>query len=207
MEMTGEVVIPAPRQQVWEGLNDTEILRQAIPGCDKIERTAENEFTATVTAKVGPVKASFQGKVTLSDIDPPNGYRISGEGKGGVGFAKGGATVKLTDEAGGTRLAYNVDAQVGGKLAQLGSRLIDGTAKSLANDFFGRFAALVTPPTEADIEEEVAEGLVPPPPEHVPDEDVALDKAIEQTRALPPWIWIGGTVLLVALLLILITYS
>jgi hypothetical protein len=207
MEMTGEVVIPAPRQLVWEGLNDPEILRQSIPGCEKIERSAENEFTATVTAKVGPVKASFQGKVTLSDIDPPNGYRISGEGKGGVGFAKGGATVALTDAEGGTRLSYNVDAQVGGKLAQLGSRLIDGTAKSLANDFFSRFAALVTTPTEAEIREEVAEGDVPPPPEPVPDEDVALDKAIEQTRALPPWIWIGGTVLLIALLLLLVTYS
>jgi carbon monoxide dehydrogenase subunit G len=206
MEMTGEVTIPAPRQRVWEGLNDTETLRQAIPGCEKIEKTSDTEFTATVVAKVGPVKASFQGKVTLSDIDPPNGYRISGEGKGGVGFAKGGATVTLTDADGGTRLAYTVDAQVGGKLAQLGSRLIDGTAKSMANDFFGRFAALVSDPTETEIEEEVREGLVPPPPEGVPDEDVALDKAIEQSRALPPWIWIGGTVLLIALILVLVTY-
>jgi carbon monoxide dehydrogenase subunit G len=206
MEMTGEVTIPAPRQRVWEGLNDPETLRQAIPGCEKIDKTSDNEFTATVTAKVGPVKASFQGKVTLSDIDAPNGYRISGEGKGGVGFAKGGATVKLTDADGGTRLAYRVDAQVGGKLAQLGSRLIDGTAKSMANDFFGRFAALVSEPTEAEIEDEVAQGLVPPPPEGVPDEDAALDKAIEQSRALPPWIWIGGTVLLIALILVLVTY-
>jgi carbon monoxide dehydrogenase subunit G len=206
MEMSGEVTIPAPRQRVWEGLNDTETLRQAIPGCEKIEKTSDTEFTATVVAKVGPVKASFQGKVTLSDIDPPNGYRISGEGKGGVGFAKGGAAVTLTDADGGTRLAYRVDAQVGGKLAQLGSRLIDGTAKSMANDFFGRFAALVSPPTETELEEEVREGLVPPPPEGVPDEDVALDKAIEQSRALPPWIWIGGTVLLIALVLVLVTY-
>jgi len=207
MEMTGEVTIPAPRQAVWEGLNDPEILRQAIPGCEKIDKTSDTEFTATVVAKVGPVKASFQGKVTLSDIDPPNGYRISGEGKGGVGFAKGGATVKLTDADGGaTRLAYAVDAQVGGKLAQLGSRLIDGTAKSMANDFFGRFAALVSPPTDAEITEEVRDGLVPPPPESVPDEDVALDKAIEQSGAQPPWIWIGGTLLLIALVLVLVTY-
>jgi carbon monoxide dehydrogenase subunit G len=201
MEMTGEVTIPAPRQRVWEGLNDTEILRQAIPGCEKIEKTSDTEMTATVVAKVGPVKASFQGKVTLSDIDEPNGYRISGEGKGGVGFAKGGATVKLSDAEGGTRLAYNVDAQVGGKLAQLGSRLIDGTAKSLANDFFTRFAALVSTPTEQDVKQEVAAGLVPPPPSSIPDEDAAMDKAVEQSRALPPWIWMGGTVLLIALIL------
>ena len=207
MEMTGEVTIPAPRQRVWEGLNDPETLRQAIPGCEKIDKISDTELTATVTAKVGPVKASFQGKVTLSDIDEPNGYRISGEGKGGVGFAKGGATVKLADaEGGGTKLSYTVDAQVGGKLAQLGSRLIDGTAKSLANDFFGRFAALVTPPTEAEVQEEVEEGLVPPPPMPVPDEDVALDKAIEQSRALPPWIWMGGLVLLIGLVLLLVTY-
>src|SRR3954464_10493148 len=164
MEMAGEVIIPAPRERVWEGLNDTEILRQAIPGCEKIEKLSDTEMTATVVAKVGPVKASFQGKVTLSDIDPPNGYRISGEGKGGVGFAKGGASVTLADADGGTRLAYTVDAQVGGKLAQLGSRLIDGTAKSLANDFFARFAALVSTPTEAEIAQEVAQGDVPPPP-------------------------------------------
>jgi carbon monoxide dehydrogenase subunit G len=201
MEMAGEVIIPAPRERVWEGLNDTEILRQAIPGCEKIEKLSDTEMTATVVAKVGPVKASFQGKVTLSDIDEPNGYRISGEGKGGVGFAKGGASVKLSDAEGGTRLSYKVDAQVGGKLAQLGSRLIDGTAKSLANDFFTRFAALVSPPTDQEIQQEVAAGLVPPPPEPVPDEDAAMDKAVEQSRALPPWIWIGGTVLLIALIL------
>ena len=144
MDMTGEYRIAAPRAKVWAALNDAEILRQAIPGCDEIEKTSDTSFTAKVTAKVGPVKASFGGKVTLSDMDPPNGYTISGEGSGGVaGFAKGGAKVSLVDDGAGTVLTYAVDAQVGGKLAQIGSRLIDGTARKMAEEFFSRFAALV----------------------------------------------------------------
>jgi uncharacterized protein len=146
MDMTGERRIPAPRQLVWEGLNDPEILKQAIPGCDSIEKLSDTEFTAKVTARVGPVKASFAGKVTLSDLDPPAGYTISGEGTGGVaGFAKGGAKVRLDEEGGETVLRYEVQAQVGGKLAQIGSRLIDGTARKMADDFFNRFAAAVSP--------------------------------------------------------------
>jgi uncharacterized protein len=145
MDMTGERRIPAPRQKVWEGLNDPEILKQAIPGCDSIEKLSDTEFTAKVTARVGPVKASFAGKVTLSDLDPPSGYTISGEGTGGVaGFAKGGAKVRLDEEGGETVLRYEVQAQVGGKLAQIGSRLIDGTARKMADDFFNRFAAAVS---------------------------------------------------------------
>ena len=144
MDMTGEYRIAAPRAKVWAALNDAEILRQAIPGCDEIQKTSDTSFTAKVTAKVGPVKASFAGKVTLSDMDPPNGYTITGEGSGGVaGFAKGGAKVALLDDGAGTLLTYSVDAQVGGKLAQIGSRLIDGTARKMAEDFFSRFAALV----------------------------------------------------------------
>ena len=144
MDMTGEYRIAAPRAKVWAALNDAEILRQAIPGCDEIEKTSDTSFTAKVTAKVGPVKASFAGKVTLSDMDPPNGYTITGEGSGGVaGFAKGGAKVALLDDGAGTLLTYSVDALVGGKLAQIGSRLIDGTARKMAEDFFSRFAALV----------------------------------------------------------------
>jgi len=151
MDMTGEYRIAAPRAKVWAALNDAEILRQAIPGCDEIEKTSDTSFTAKVTAKVGPVKASFGGKVTLSDMDPPNGYRISGEGSGGVaGFAKGGAKVGLVDDGAGTLLTYAVEAQVGGKLAQIGSRLIDGTARKMAEDFFSRFAALVAEGEGAD---------------------------------------------------------
>jgi hypothetical protein len=151
MDMTGEYRIAAPRAKVWAALNDAEILRQAIPGCDEIEKTSQTSFTAKVTAKVGPVKASFGGKVMLSDMDPPNGYTISGEGSGGVaGFAKGGAKVALVDDGAGTLLTYAVDAQVGGKLAQIGSRLIDGTARKMAEEFFSRFAALVAEGEVAD---------------------------------------------------------
>ena len=145
MEMTGEYVIPAPRATVWAALNDINVLRDAIPGCETIAQVAPDQIEATVTAKVGPVKASFKGLVTLSDLDPPNGYTIRGEGKGGAaGFARGGAKVRLSDAPGGTRLSYTVDAAVGGKLAQIGSRLIDATAKKLADDFFAAFTARVT---------------------------------------------------------------
>jgi len=146
MEMTGERRIPAPRETVWEHLNDPDTLKNCIPGCESVERTADNEFTAKVTAKVGPVKARFTGKVTLSDLDPPAGYTISGEGTGGVaGFAKGGAKVSLEADGEATIMRYAVQAQVGGKLAQIGSRLIDGTAKKLADDFFNRFVKTVSP--------------------------------------------------------------
>ena len=146
MEMQGERRIPAPRQAVWEKLNDPEALKQCIPGCESVEKTSDTEFTAKVRAKVGPVSAHFTGKVTLTDLNPPQGYTISGEGQGGVaGFAKGSAKVALTEEDGDTVLRYGVQAQVGGKLAQIGSRLIDGTARKMADDFFSKFAALLTP--------------------------------------------------------------
>ena len=140
--------MPAPRDKVWAALNNPEILKRCIPGCQSLEMTSPTEMTATVVVKVGPVKATFAGKVTLSDLDPPNGYRISGEGSGGVaGFAKGGATVKLEpDGEDATNLQYSVDAQIGGKLAQLGSRLIDSTAKKLAGEFFQNFAAALIAP-------------------------------------------------------------
>ncbi|RTL48985.1 MAG: carbon monoxide dehydrogenase [Bradyrhizobiaceae bacterium] len=143
MQMNGSERIAAPKEAVWAALNDPEILKQCIPGCEKLEKTLDTEMTATVTLKIGPVKASFNGKVTLSDIDAPNGYRIMGEGAGGVaGFAKGGANVRLESEAPDvTILHYDVDAQVGGKIAQLGGRLIDSTAKKLAGEFFTKFAS------------------------------------------------------------------
>ncbi len=144
MDMTGEYRIPAPRQIVWEALNDPETLKASIVGCDELNRTGPNSFEAKVTAKVGPVKAKFGGKVNLEDLDPPNGYRIVGEGSGGAaGFAKGGAKVDLIDEGAETLLRYEAKADVGGKLAQIGSRLIAGTAKKMADDFFGRFSQIV----------------------------------------------------------------
>ena len=152
MDMSGEYRIPAPRQKVWEALNDPEILGQCLPGCESIEKTSETEMTAVVTAKVGPVKAKFTGEVKLSDMDPPNGYTLSGEGKGGVaGFARGEAKVSLSDEGDDTILIYNVNAKVGGKLAQVGARLIDGTAKKMADDFFGTFCEVVGGASDNDV--------------------------------------------------------
>jgi len=144
MVMTGEQQLGAPRQKVWAMLNDPAVLKACIPGCETLDVIGENEFQAVATNKIGPVKARFKGKVRLTDLDPPNGYKISGEGDGGVaGFAKGGASVNLTDKDGGTLLTYNVEAQIGGKLAQLGQRLVNGAAKKMADDFFVRFAAAV----------------------------------------------------------------
>jgi uncharacterized protein len=151
MDMTGEKFIAATRAQVWAGLNDPEILCQCIPGCTGIEKLSDTEMRASAAIKLGPVSAKFQGKVTLSDLDPPNGYKIAGEGQGGAaGFAKGGAVVRLTDRTDGTMLHYTVQAQVGGKIAQLGGRLIDATAKSMAEQFFRKFSAAVEPPPTSD---------------------------------------------------------
>ena len=144
MTMSGEQILAAPRETVWARLNDPEVLKACIPGCETLEVTGENEFLAVATNKIGPVKARFKGKVKLSDLDPPKSYRLSGEGDGGIaGFAKGSVTVDLTEREDGTCLTYNVEVQIGGKLAQLGQRLINGTAKKLADQFFLRFAEAV----------------------------------------------------------------
>ncbi len=143
MKMSSEEVIPAPREAVWRALNDAEVLRQAIPGCQSIQKNSDTELEATVVVKIGPVKSTFTGEVHLSDLDPPSSYRISGEGKSGIaGFATGSANVRLYEVPEGTKLSYDVEAQVGGKLASLGSRLIDSTARSLATQFFEKFASL-----------------------------------------------------------------
>lgn len=144
MTMTGEVQLPATRDVVWAKLNDAEVLKACIPGCEELTKNSDTEFQAIAVTKIGPVKARFKGKVHLTDLDPPNGYKISGEGDGGVaGFAKGGATVMLAEKDGGTLLTYNVEAQIGGKLAQLGQRLVNGAAKKVADDFFKNFAGQV----------------------------------------------------------------
>jgi uncharacterized protein len=146
MTMNGEVQLAAPREEVWAKLNDPEVLKACIPGCESLEMLSDHEFQAVAVNKIGPVKARFKGRVELTDLDPPNGYRISGQGDGGVaGFAKGGATVKLTPNGDGTVLSYDVEAQIGGKLAQLGQRLVNGAAKKMADQFFERFAAAVNP--------------------------------------------------------------
>lgn len=152
MDMTGEEQIAASRERVYEALNDVEILKQCIPGCEEIVKTSETEMTAKVVIKVGPVKAKFSGEITLSDLDPPTGYTISGQGKGGpAGFAKGSAKVRLEASGEGTILHYEVHADVGGKLAQIGARLIDGTAKKLARQFFTSFSAVVGEPEESKV--------------------------------------------------------
>jgi carbon monoxide dehydrogenase subunit G len=145
MDMTGEYRIPAPRQRVWEALNDPEVLKASIPGCEELHKLSDNELEARVKAKVGPVSATFTGKVTLGDLNPPESYTIVGEGKGGAaGFARGGAEVALAEDGTGTVLRYNAKADVGGKLAQIGSRLIQSTAKKMADDFFSRFTRIVS---------------------------------------------------------------
>jgi carbon monoxide dehydrogenase subunit G len=140
MEMVGEQLIPLPQEATWQALNDTAVLMDCIPGCESMEQISDNEFQLVMTAKVGPVSAKFKGKMTLSEVDPPNAYTLVFEGQGGVaGFAKGQASVKLTPDAEGTRLGYSVKAMIGGKLAQVGARLIDGVAKKIADQFFKSF--------------------------------------------------------------------
>ena len=203
MDMTGEYRVQAPRSKVWQALNDPDILKQCIPGCEEIEKLSDTEMTAKVRAKVGPVSARFAGKVTLSELDPPNGYKISGEGSGGAaGFAKGGATVHLTDDGDGTRMSYTVEAQIGGKLAQIGSRLIDATSRKMADDFFKRFAEVVGgPPAPAAAEAAPAPAPAPkpsaapaPPPPPAP-----------RPARLSPVIWVAGLVVVVLILLYVFT--
>lgn len=150
MTMKGEVELPATRDIVWTKLNDPDVLKACIPGCESLEKTSDTSFVAVAKNKIGPVSATFKGRVELLDLDPPNGYRIQGEGDGGIaGFAKGGARVALEPSGAGTKLIYDVEAQVGGKIAQLGARLIDGVAKKLADQFFQNFAAAVASPAPA----------------------------------------------------------
>jgi len=189
MELTGQERIAAPRAQVWQALNDPEILKACIPGCESIELLSPTEMKARVALKLGPIKASFAGQVTLSDIDPPNGYTISGEGSGGsVGGAKGSAHVQLTEDAGATLLNYNVSSQVTGKIAQLGSRLVDATAQKLAGDFFGKFREVVS---------------VPAPIEATPSSELAPATAAAAAPARSsPWPWfLAGAVAIGAILI------
>lgn len=144
MEITGSYLLPCSPETAWQALNDTEVLKSCLKGCEALERTAETEFTGKVAAKIGPVSARFSGTMRQTELDPPRSCRMQFEGQGGVaGFAKGGALVTLTPRDGGTELTYVADTQIGGKLAQMGARLVEGTAKSMADDFFGKFAAAV----------------------------------------------------------------
>jgi hypothetical protein len=198
MNLTGEYRIPAPREAVWAALNNPDVLKASIPGCEELTKTSDTELVAKVVAKIGPVKAAFSGKVTLSDLDPPNGYTITGEGQGGAaGFAKGGAKVSLEPADGGTAtvLHYAADAQIGGKLAQIGSRLVEGTAKKLADEFFAAFAAqaaAAAPTTEQPAAQAGAGEAVSQPAPIVPS---------ATSGGLSPVLWIVGLVVVVAAIL------
>lgn len=163
MEMTGEQLIPAAQAEVWRGLNDPEVLKASISGCESIEKLTETEYAVVTTVTIGPVKARFRGKLALADLDPPNSYSLSFDGQGGAaGFGKGAAKVSLATEGAGTRLSYTVKAQVGGKLAQIGSRLIDGVAKKMADDFFAAFNQKIAGPAATpESAAEAAPGAAP----------------------------------------------
>jgi uncharacterized protein len=208
MEFHGRYQIPAAPELVWAGLNDPEILKACIPGCEEISKTSPTDFLATATLKIGPVKARFKGKVALSELDPPKRCVLSGEGQGGMaGFAKGSAEVLLSSEGGGTSLSYTAHANVGGKLAQIGQRLIDGAAKQIADDFFGRFASVLgAAAAETAVPEPALEG----------DARSALDGASSahaQSEAVPrregvsPEIWVVGLIVVVVILLLLFSVS
>ncbi len=206
MKMTGEYAISAPRQEVWQALNDTEVLKHCIPGCDEIVKRSDTEFDAKVTAKVGPVKARFAGRVHLSNLDPPNGYTISGEGiSGAAGFAKGSADIKLEEQQdGGTMLRYEVAATVGGKLAQVGGRLIDATANRLADQFFSRFAERLRPEAEAPEKAAVkVTAVVTPAAAKAPAEAAAAAPATATRGGLRTVLWVVG-ILVVVIILVLV---
>ncbi len=201
MDMTGERRIPAPRQMVWDALNDPEVLKTCIPGCERLEATSDRDMTATASMRVGPIGARFNGKVHLSDVDEPNGYTISGEGQGGVaGFAKGGAKVHLTEDGATTTvLTYEVQAQVGGKIAQLGARLIDSTAKSMADTFFNNFTRELTermgPSPERVFPSAPSEAVIPVSPAAIPRSAVSMWSMIPaEPMGFPLVAWIGGAI-------------
>ncbi|MGH6900044.1 MAG: SRPBCC family protein [Geminicoccaceae bacterium] len=191
MDMTGEYRIPASRDQVWAALNDPDTLKASLPGCETLEKISDREFAATVVAKVGPVKAKFNGNVTLSNLNPPESYTISGEGKGGAaGFAKGGADIRLAEEGDVTILTYAAKADVGGKLAQLGSRLIDGTARKMADEFFNNFSRQVAAPAPAP---EVPAEPLPAPEPTAPPESLLQNK----------FVWAAAAIIVLMILVLL----
>jgi len=192
MELSDEQRIAAPRERVWAALNDPEVLRHCIPGCQSLDKRSETEMDATVALKVGPVKATFQGSVTLQDLNPPESYVIAGEGKGGAaGFAKGRAEVTLLPEEGATLLRYAVKADVGGKIAQLGSRLMEGTARKLSGEFFEKFGAIVEE-GEAPVESPEPEAATPAPEPPTPPASAR--------NGIPAWLpWLVGAAVLVGL--------
>lgn len=189
MDMTGEQLIALPQQRVWEALNDPAVLKACIPGCESLERVSDNEYRVVLSAAVGPVKAKFSGKLLVSDLDPPNSYSLAFEGSGGAaGFGKGSSKVTLSQAEGGTRLAYSAHATVGGKLAQIGSRLIDGVARKMADDFFARFNQTVMPAVDQGASASRSASAAAPAPSR---------------SGIPMWAWVAGAVVILLLALFL----
>ena len=204
MKMAGEFRVARAREAVWAALNDPAVLKRCLPGCQEIERISETEMTATLIVKVGPVKATFAGAVTLSDLDPPNGYTLSGQGQGGAaGFASGEARVALVEEGGETVVRYDVDAKVGGKLAQIGSRLIDSTAKKLAGQFFDSLAETLAAAGEAEGGEEEAGGSEDRPlAGDTPAAEAPPMPTAEPRKGLPTVLWVSAVVVVAAILIL-----
>ncbi|CAD6534982.1 hypothetical protein LMG28727_03173 [Paraburkholderia kirstenboschensis] len=205
MELTGEQILPLPRERVWAALNDPEILKASVPGCESFERVDDNQFQMVMAASVGPIKARFKGKMVLTDLQPPQSYSMTFEGSGGAaGFGKGGAHVDLLTDSGGTRLVYRSHAQVGGRLAQVGARLIDGVARKMAEDFFGRFTAAVVGPQPA-----AATSTAPLAQDAEPNAATASSHARAATQGgasaasvsgAKSWTWALGAVVVLALI-------
>ncbi len=193
MEMQGQRALAVSQQQAWDALNDPEVLKACIPGCDKVEASGENQFALGVSVKIGPVSAKFSGKITLSDIQPPNSYTLTFDGQGGAaGFGKGVSQVKLTPHGSGCELSYSVKAQVGGKIAQMGQRLIDGVAKSMAEDFFKRF-------------DDEMQRRYPAPAAQGPVDAAAAADTVPggMGGSMPAWAWAAGAAVLIALYFVL----
>jgi carbon monoxide dehydrogenase subunit G len=200
MQFTGRYAIPAPPEPVWAALNDPEVLRRCIPGCESLEKTGETAFACAAKIKIGPVSATFKGKVELTDLDPPRRCMLRGEGQGGVaGFARGEAEVQLQPEETGTILSYTAKATIGGKLAQVGQRLVDGAARQIADQFFERFSSEVATMQTAAADTATAENILAPPPQVLQQPTAKSAKR----EGLAPEIWIVGLIAIIAILLIL----
>jgi carbon monoxide dehydrogenase subunit G len=205
MEFSGRYLVPASPEAVWAGINDPLVLQACIPGCQKMEKTGPNDFEATAKLKIGPVSATFKGKVSLADLDPPHRCTLKGEGQGGVaGFARGEAEVLLTKEGDGTALSYTAKATVGGKLAQIGQRLIDGAAKQIADDFFSRFAATVGAPN-AEASAAGVQGETHPVPQVTQHgaSAPAPGRSNARREGVAPEIWVVGLIAIIVILLAL----
>lgn len=213
MDFSGRYLIPASPEIVWAALNDAEILKSCIPGCEKMTKTDDTHFEAVATLKIGPVKATFKGNVALENLEPPHRATLRGEGQGGVaGFAKGEAQIVLTPQDSGTELTYTAKANIGGKLAQIGQRLIDGAAKQIADDFFARFAGAIaaatavgsaSPPGEVVLDSSMPS--VEPPP--MADGHVGEEPATGKREGLAPEIWVVGLIAVIVILLVLFGVS